>query len=127
MTKFIAIAALAAAMSVVAVADASAWTRSGTVTGPRGTSTIQGSGSCANGTCSRSVTRTGPYGYSATKQSSASCAGGTCSRSATRTGPYGYSVTKQGSASCANGVCSGSSQTTGPYGGTVYRQGSISR
>ena len=100
MKRLIAMSTLAAALSVAAAADANAWTRSGTVTGPRGTSTIQGVGSCANGTCSRSVTATGPYGNS---------------------------VTRQGSGSCANGVCSGSRQTTGPRGNTVYRQGSVSR
>jgi hypothetical protein len=100
MTKLIALSTLAAALSVGAAADANAWTRSGTVTGPRGTSTVQGSGSCSGGTCSRSVTRTGPNGNS---------------------------VTRQGSASCAGGVCTGSSTTTGPNGNTVYRQGTVSR
>jgi hypothetical protein len=42
MTKLIALSTLAAALSVGAAADANAWTRSGTVTGPRGTSTVQG-------------------------------------------------------------------------------------
>ena len=100
MTKLIALSALAAALSVGAAADANAWTRSGTVTGPRGTSSVQAQGSCAGGSCSRSVTRTGPNGNS---------------------------VTRQGSASCAGGVCTGSSTTTGPAGNTIYRQGSVSR
>jgi hypothetical protein len=100
MAKLIAVSALAVALSVGAAADANAWTRTGSVTGARGTFSVQGSGSCANGTCSRSVTRTGPYGNS---------------------------VTRQGTASCAGGVCAGSRTTTGPGGNTVYRQGSISR
>jgi hypothetical protein len=29
---------------------------------------VQASGSCANGSCSRSVTRTGPYGNTYTRQ-----------------------------------------------------------
>jgi hypothetical protein len=70
MKKLILTTAMIGALSVAAVADANAWTRSGTVTGPRGTSTIQGSGGCANGTCSRSVTRTGPYGNSVTRTGS---------------------------------------------------------
>ncbi|WP_319529666.1 hypothetical protein [uncultured Cohaesibacter sp.] len=93
--------ALMSSMIALAVAsEANAWTRNGTVTGPRGTSSVQASGSCANGACSRQVTRTNPYGQTSTRS---------------------------GSAACANGVCSGSSTTTGPYGGTVTRQGTISR
>ena len=100
MKKLIVMSALAVALSVAATADASAWTRNGTITGPRGTSTIQGSGSCANGTCSRAVTATGPNGNT---------------------------VTRQGSATCAYGVCAGSRQTTGPRGNTVYRRGVVIR
>jgi hypothetical protein len=100
MTKMIATSMLFAALMVGAATDANAWTRSGTFTGPRGTSTVNVTGGCANGTCSRQVTRTGPYGYS---------------------------YTRQGSASCANGVCTGSRVTTGPYGNSVYRQGYVVR
>jgi hypothetical protein len=67
MKQLILTTAMIGALSVAAIADANAWTRSATVTGPRGTSTVQGSGSCANGSCSRSVTRTGPYGGSVTR------------------------------------------------------------
>lgn len=100
MTKLIVYSAVAAALSIGVAADANAWTRSGTATGWRGTSSVNASGSCANGSCSRQITRTGPYGNS---------------------------VTRQGTASCANGTCSGTRTTTGPNGGTVTRQGSISR
>ena len=100
MTRFIALSALATALIIGAAADANAWTRAGSVTGPRGTSSVQGSGSCAGGTCSRSITRTGPYGNS---------------------------VTRQGTVSCAGGVCTGSRQTTGPNGQTIYRQGTVTR
>ena len=41
MKKLIAMSTLAGALSIAAVADASAWTRSGTSTGPRGTSSVQ--------------------------------------------------------------------------------------
>ncbi len=68
MKKLIAMSTLAGALSIAAVADASAWTRSGTATGPRGTSSVQASGGCANGSCSRSVTRTGPAGNTYTRQ-----------------------------------------------------------
>lgn len=98
--KHLTLSALAALLSLAAAAEAHAWERSGSVTGPRGTVTVHGSGSCAGGSCSRQVTRTGPNGYS---------------------------MSRQGSAACANGSCSGSRTTTGPRGNTVYRQGSISR
>ena len=68
MKKLIAMSTLAGALSIAAAADASAWTRSATSAGPRGTSSVQASGSCANGSCSRSVTRTGPAGNVYTRQ-----------------------------------------------------------
>ena len=72
MKKLIAMSTLAGALSIAAAVDASAWTRSGTSTGPRGTSSVQASGSCANGTCSRSATRTGPAGNTYTRQGTVS-------------------------------------------------------
>ena len=69
MKKLIAMSTLAGALSIGAAADASAWTRSATHTGPRGTSSVHASGSCAYGSCSRSVTRTGPAGRTYTRQS----------------------------------------------------------
>lgn len=54
--------AIIGAMSVAAVADANAWTRSASGTGPRGTSSVSVSGGCANGSCTRNATRTGPAG-----------------------------------------------------------------
>jgi hypothetical protein len=100
MTRLISLSALAAVLTLAFAADASAWTRYGTVTGPYGTGSVSASGTCYNHTCSRSVVRTGPYGNS---------------------------VSRQGSATCANGVCTGTRTTTGPYGGTVVRHGSVSR
>jgi uncharacterized low-complexity protein len=70
MKKLFVMSALAGALSVAAVADASAFTRSATSTGPRGgTSTFQGSVNCANGSCTRNATRTGPAGNTYTRQS----------------------------------------------------------
>jgi uncharacterized low-complexity protein len=59
--------AMIGVLSIAAAADASAWTRSATSTGPRGTSSVQASGSCANGSCNRNVTRTGPAGNTYTR------------------------------------------------------------
>ena len=100
MKKYLAISTLAVVMSCLTIAEASAWTRTGTVTGPRGTATITAAGGCAYGVCSRSVTRTGPYGRT---------------------------VTRTGSASCVGGVCTASRVTTGPRGNTVYRYGTFYR
>jgi uncharacterized low-complexity protein len=67
MTKFFLTALVIGALSVAATADANAWTRSATANGPRGTSTVTATGGCANGSCSRNVTRTGPAGNTYTR------------------------------------------------------------
>jgi len=72
MKKLFLTSALIGALTVTAVADANAWTRSGSATGPRGTSSVSVTGSCANGTCTRSATRTGPAGNTVTRQSTIS-------------------------------------------------------
>jgi uncharacterized low-complexity protein len=73
MKKLFLMSAVIGTLSIAAVADANAWTRSATSTGPRGgTSSLSASGSCANGTCNRSATRTGPAGNSFTRQSTIS-------------------------------------------------------
>jgi uncharacterized low-complexity protein len=64
--------AVIGAMSVAVVADANAWTRTGTTTGPHGTSSVRVTGSCTAGSCTRSVTRTGPAGTTYTRQSTIS-------------------------------------------------------
>lgn len=99
MKKLLTMSALAGVLSVAVIADANAWTRSRSVSGWRGTASVNASGSCANGTCSRQITRTGPYGNSVSRQGSASCSGGTCTGSRTTTGPNGYSVTREGTIS----------------------------
>jgi hypothetical protein len=95
MTRPLAIAALATTISLIAI-DAHAWTRKGAVFGPRGISTVHAHGSCANGSCNRSITRTGPYGGTMSRTGSASCSGGVCNGSRTTTGPRGNTVTRQG-------------------------------
>ncbi len=96
MTRFLMLAAGAATLTFAGIAEASAWTRSGSATGWRGTRNVSAYGSCAGGSCSRSITRTGPNGYSMSRQGSVSCAGGVCSGTRTTTGPGGNSVTRQG-------------------------------
>jgi hypothetical protein len=92
-------AAVAGLLLAASAADASAWTRNGTVHTWRGAYTVQGSGGCGGGSCSRTRTVTGPYGGTVTR-----------SRTVTRTGPGQYSY--QG-------------RVTGPYGGTVTRSGTV--
>jgi uncharacterized low-complexity protein len=72
MKKFFLTSAVIGALSVAAVADANAWTRSASSSGPRGTSSLSASGSCANGSCSRTATRTAPAGNTYTRQGSIS-------------------------------------------------------
>ena len=100
MRNFLSAGLMAGLLALSFVADANAFSRNGTVSGPRGTSSVSANGSCAGGTCSRAITRTGPYGGS---------------------------VSKSGSASCNSATCSGSSTTVGPHGGTVTRNSTISR
>ncbi|MGC2778150.1 MAG: hypothetical protein WA418_21185, partial [Bradyrhizobium sp.] len=62
---------LVAALSAAAAVDANAWTRSGSVTGPRGTATFGGSGNCSGGACSWQGGGTGPAGNSWSRSGSA--------------------------------------------------------
>jgi len=96
MRQLVTMSALMAALSIGAAADANAWTRSGSVTGWRGTATVHASGGCAYGACSRQITRSGPYGYSVSRQGSVACASGACVGSRTTTGPYGNTVVRYG-------------------------------
>ncbi|MEM9761244.1 MAG: hypothetical protein AAF968_01820 [Pseudomonadota bacterium] len=99
MTKFFTIPAIALTLSLGAAAEASAWERKGSFTGWRGTSTVDASGNCSGGSCSRGITKTGPNGYSFSRQGSGSCADGGCSGSRTTTNRRGQSFTREGSIS----------------------------
>jgi hypothetical protein len=94
-------ASLVGILSLTAVTQASAWTRSGSVTTRRGTFYGQSSAGCSGGTCSRSRSVTGPNGSTVSR-----------TESVTRTGPnsFGYSRT-----------------ATGPNGNSVTRSGEIYR
>lgn len=92
-------ASLAAALSLVAVTPAGAWTRSGSVTTRRGTYTGNFSGGCSGGTCSRSGAITGPNGNTVSRTGSI-----------TRTGPDRYSYSRT---------------TTGPNGNSFTRGGTV--
>lgn len=96
MKSILTASSLAVVLSFMVAADANAWSRSKTVTGPRGTATVNASGACVAGVCSRQVTRTGPYGNSVTRQGIAHCSGGVCTTSSVATGPRGRTVYRSG-------------------------------
>jgi hypothetical protein len=99
MTRLIAIPALAAILSVAAIADANAgsWSRSHSVTGPRGTTSWGSTGSCSGGSCSWQGGGTGFRGNSWSRQGEATCGGGTCNWNGEFTGPRGNTHTYGGS------------------------------
>ena len=93
----LATAAIAGLLLLGTAAEASAWTRHGTVTTARGTYAVNGAGSCAGGTCSRTRTGTGPNGGTVTRSGSVTqTAPGQYQYSGAATGPYGRSVTRSG-------------------------------
>jgi hypothetical protein len=109
MKKLLTMAALAGSLSVATMAEANAWTRSGTVTGPNGnTVTRSGSGGCAGGVCTGTRTTTGPRGNSVTR-----------SGVATRgyVGPYRYRGYRYGgvAAGAAVGAAVGAAAATSVY------------
>lgn len=97
--KSVSLAALAAAAFVFAgAADANAFTRQGTVSSPRGTGSYSASADCANGTCSRAVSRTGAGGRSMSNSGSVTKTGqGQYSYHGSTTGPSGQTRTRSGS------------------------------
>ena len=89
--------ALSALLTIGAASEASAWTRTGSVTTQRGTYTRTVSGSCGGGTCSRTGAVTGPNGRTVSRSDSISRAGGhSYAYNRTTTGPYGGSVSRSG-------------------------------
>jgi hypothetical protein len=86
---------LAGILSLTSVGEASAWSRSGSVTTRRGTFYGQSSGGCSGGTCSRSRSVTGPNGNTVARTESVTRTGpNSFSYSRTATGPNGNSVTR---------------------------------
>ena len=92
------------------------WTRSGSITGPRGnTDTFAGTSSCGGGSCSRATTFTGPNGRTVTGDKTVTrTAPGQFSSSGSVTGPNGGTISHSGTTACADGFCS--------HTGTFVRQ-----
>lgn len=93
--KSLILAASIGMLSLATAADANAWTRNSSTTGPYGGVVhSSGSGGCRGYTCSSSGSYTNAYGKTVTRSSQTVCdpATQTCNRSATVTGPYGGQV-----------------------------------
>jgi hypothetical protein len=97
MKLVLASASLAAVMGLASVSEADAWARSGRFTTRRGTFYGSATGGCGGGTCSRSVSVTGPNGGTVSRTGSITRVGhSTYDYSRTTTGPNGNSVTRSG-------------------------------
>jgi hypothetical protein len=92
-SRILQLAALTAVLSIATAAEASAFSRSVSATGPNGgTYTHQGSGGCSGGSCSLNSSTTGPNGLTSSHSATATRNGnGTVSVNGTGTGPYGGS------------------------------------
>jgi len=123
MKKIMALTAGAFVAATAFAADADAWERRSTITGPNGNSAhIDAQGECYGGACTRSKTITGPEGQSVHVDGGIHRTGpGSWSRSRTITGPNGNSATLGATGSCYGGECTVNRHRTGPAGNTVSR------
>ena len=104
MKQFSMVSIAAVALIFAGVADANAFQRSGTTSGARGTSSYSANAGCSGGTCSRTMTRTGPQGGTMTNSGSVTKTGpGQYSYSGSTTGPNGQTRTRSGSVTVTNG------------------------
>jgi hypothetical protein len=121
--------AAAACVLTLAAADANAWQRNTTSTGPNGNSrSVESSGGCSGGTCGYSRSVTGPMGNTRTRSRTVTDQGDGVSwdRERSVNGPNGNTVTYGGSGSCSGGSCSYERGRSGPNG-SVSRSGTVSR
>lgn len=101
MMRHMILATAIATFAAVTIGEAEARSRSGSITGPRGTTTYQAQRDCSGGTCTRSGSATGPAGLTRSWQGSRTCAGGTCTSNGSVTGPYGGTATYSGTSTRA--------------------------
>ncbi len=95
MKKLMVMTAGAFVAATAFAADADAWERRSTITGPAGNSAhVEAYGSRGGGTWSRNRTITGPNGNTATLGATGSCSGGECNINRSRTGPAGNTVNR---------------------------------
>ena len=96
-TRFASTLAVAAIVLFTGSFAAEAFQRSGTVSGTHGSFNTNANVSCAGGTCSRSVKRTGSNGYTQSHQGTVSYAGGTCNSQSSTTRRNGQTTSHTGS------------------------------
>lgn len=96
-TRFASTMAVAAIVLFTGSFGAQAFQRSGSVSGTHGTASVNSNASCSSGTCSRSVKRTGPNGYTQSHQGTVSCSGGTCNSQSSTTRRNGQTTSHTGS------------------------------
>jgi len=95
MKKIMALTAGAFVAATAFAADADAWERRSTITGPAGNSAhVEAYGSRGGGQWERGRTITGPAGNTATLGATGSCYGGECQIERSRTGPAGNTVNR---------------------------------
>ncbi|HEY4168581.1 MAG TPA: hypothetical protein VGM96_17475 [Reyranella sp.] len=133
--KTLAVLGLVAAGSLAAALPASAanWRHGGSrdvsstrsYTGANGhTWTRTGSTSCADGSCTRQATVTGPNGHSVSRDETVTRTGrGDFSSSGSVIGPKGHTVSNAGQTDCGPYACAHTGTVTGPNGGSVTTSG----
>ncbi len=95
MKKLMVMTAGAFVAATAFAADADAWERRSTITGPAGNQAhVEAYGSRGGGQWERGRTITGPAGNTATLGASGSCYGGECNIERSRTGPAGNTVNR---------------------------------
>jgi hypothetical protein len=96
-----------------------------TYTGANGrTWTRNGSTSCADGSCTRSATITGPNGHSVSRDETVTRTGrGDFANSGSVTGPNGRTVSNAGQTDCGRYACAHTGTITGPNGGSETTSG----
>ena len=79
---------------------------------------------CADGSCTRSATVTGPNGHSVSRGETVTRTGpGDFSNSGSITGPNGRTFTKAGQTDCGRYACAHTGTITGPNGGSETTSG----
>jgi len=96
MKKLMVMTAGAFVAATAFAADADAWERKSTITGPAGnTAHVEARGNRDGNEWSRGRTITGPNGNTATLGATGYCYGGECTVERSRTGPAGNTVTRR--------------------------------
>lgn len=130
---FVVLGLAAGSLAVALPASAANWRHGGSrdvssthsYTGAHGrTWTRTGATSCADGSCTRSATVTGPDGRSTSRDETVTRTGrGDFSTSGSVTGPNGRTVSNQRQTDCGRYACARTGAITGPNGGSASTSG----